>query len=266
MKRSLTRLVNQLLPPLHDIVEGYVGLRSLVRDYELVRTDIYQFHRIPLSSYSDELVHYVVENNSKYLRYIPKSMRTYELCLLAMRDSEGKAKYGNLHDVPYKHRDANICLAAVLLNGYALKRVPHKLQTPELRMIVAKNFERSMLSTVPSCLGENKSRCSRAVSESRFRLHLVPAAYRTKTLCFERIKVNPADWAHVPKKYRTQEFWLLLVQHNGMYLKNVPKKFKIKEVVHEAVRQNPLCIDFVPEAFKTFELGIVYERSRTQQS
>jgi hypothetical protein len=87
-----------------------------------------------------------VQNYGRALYYVPKPLRTPELCWEAVRQNSWALK-----DVPEPLRTPELCLEAVRQTGWALQRVPHALRTPEM-CLEAVRWTCSALQYVPEAL------------------------------------------------------------------------------------------------------------------
>lgn len=75
-----------------------------------------------------------------WLSQMPIPLRTRELCMLAVQDSENSV----LKHVPDYFRDYELCLEAVKHDGLSLKYVPEHLQTEEMCFAAVKQDWLSM--------------------------------------------------------------------------------------------------------------------------
>lgn len=92
-------------------------------------------HEVPVAfrRIYDAYLAAVRQDGCRALWKIPKVWRTAEICLAAVR-VDGMA----LIDVPKKLRTAEICLEAVRRDGRALAYVPEALLTPEICLVAVR--------------------------------------------------------------------------------------------------------------------------------
>lgn len=157
-----------------------------------------------------------VKHDSSHLKNIPERMKTYEVCLEAVKaatrqqnvivyvpkplqTTEIYSEYAKrcvyaLHYIPEELQTYEMCLDNVKLNGDSLGVVPEKYKTPELCLEAVKNTTQSYV------------------------LYHVPNKYKTFELCLQAIKKSDVQtWAEiiglcVPQKYQTAEFYTLLME------------------------------------------------------
>jgi len=169
-----------------------------------------------------------IKNGSHILKYVPKELKTHELCFEAiMSDENGHGCGWTLEYVPENLKPA-ICLDVVKKNGGALNYVPEEFRTYEL--------------------------CLEAVAaeayDSDYALNYVPNKHRTEELCL--VAVKKAGWAleFVPEELKTYELCLEAVKNAGYSLKYVPEKHKTKESCLAAINNYGRAFEFVPENLK----------------
>jgi len=74
-----------------------------------------------------------IKNGEIRLKEIPKKIRTYEICLEAVR------QYGsNLKDVPEDLKTEEICLEAIKHIGYMVNYIPKDLQNKKFYAIIVR--------------------------------------------------------------------------------------------------------------------------------
>jgi exosome complex RNA-binding protein Rrp4 len=130
-------------------------------------------HRIRAQKkYADEIRRIAVMQNGKTLEYIPKDLRTEELCRLAVAQNGGALKH-----VPAALRTEDMCRIAVARNGWALWAVPEKLRTEDL--------------------------CRIAVAQNGRALYHLPKELRTEALCRIAVLQCWKAWMHVPDDLRS---------------------------------------------------------------
>ena len=117
------------------------------------------------------------------LRFVPGSLLTPELCLAAVRNE------CLLCLVPEDRRSADLCLAAVQADQFALKSVPRELRTPKLYLAAVQSFG-----------------CA---------LKYVPEEFKTEALCAEAVRQHPASLEHMPEALLTATFCWEAVRLDG---------------------------------------------------
>ncbi|MDQ6990275.1 MAG: DUF4116 domain-containing protein [Mariprofundaceae bacterium] len=84
-----------------------------------------------------ELCTIAVEENGYALEYVPKKLKSMELCLLAIETSD---KAGVLRYIPKKLINLELCRMSISsTSGYFLKDVPKRFRTIEICTIAVKN-------------------------------------------------------------------------------------------------------------------------------
>ena len=93
--------------------------------------------------------------------------------------AEVKIDYSQLQHIPEKFKTAELCLEAVIDNGWALEFVPTKLKTIKL--------------------------CRKAVKSTGNALQYVPDEYRTAEICLLAVENDGNALKFVPEKIKTVE-------------------------------------------------------------
>lgn len=172
------------------------------------------------------------------LSLMPEAVRTYDMCLQAVR-VDGKA----LQDVPAAFVDADMCLAALLTNERAFAHVPDRFKTPFLcREVVLRDDSlncRYCFNSVPM-------------------LEFVPEAFRTSSLCEEAIAENFYALKAVPQELCTDDFYRKALRKYGGVLEFIPPERCTREfceLAFEASHESPdPVLKHVPDAFLSEEL------------
>jgi hypothetical protein len=126
--------------------------------------------------------------------------------------------------VPEDHKTAELCLAAVQQEGWALQYVPERLKTAGL--------------------------CLTAVKQSYQALKYVPPAYKTVELLIAAAQQYGGVLRDVPEELKTVELCLASVRQDSWMLEYVPKTLMTAEVCLAAVQQNSGVLSCVPKELK----------------
>lgn len=123
-----------------------------------------------------------VLSNGYKLKFIPKHLRTYELCSAAVNTTSIALKF-----VPDEFRTHEICLAAISQFGMALEHVPNKLITEEFCWIASSKI----------CI-----------------LSYIPKQFRSLDICLKNIdRITNSDFQHVPDELKAEVIRLKTEEH-----------------------------------------------------
>jgi hypothetical protein len=178
-------------------------------------------------------------NENKYI--------TYEQWLNAVTNDRF-----DLGFVPKELRTEEICKIAVIQNGSRLFYVPEKSQTEEICKFSVKKDGSSLVFVSDSL--KTYEICKIAVSNYGWALQVVPDSLKTPELCKIAVTENGMALKYVPKM--AEEFYDLCkiaVTENGMALEYVPESLKTEEICEIAVTQCGYAINWVPKESKVFE-------------
>jgi hypothetical protein len=192
----------------------------------------------------EPIISFALRQNGQALRYVPKALRTEELCRIAVAQ-DGWA----LAHIPKTLWTEDLCRIAVAQNGKALMYVPKTLWTEDLcRIAVAQNGE--ALYYVSQKL-RTEDLCKVAVAQYGRVLRYVPEALRTEELCRISVAQDGRALEFVPQTLRTDEVYSLAVAQNGKALYYLPQKLRTEEMCRIAVTQNGGALECVPEDLRT---------------
>ena len=98
-----------------------------------IKSDLFKSTSSDDVKYKDAFL--FVAKNGNYLRFIPDSLKTLELCLSAvMQDGY------SLYYVPDSFKTPELCMVAVQQNAWSLEYVPDTLKTIELCMVAVRTI------------------------------------------------------------------------------------------------------------------------------
>ena len=196
-----------------------------------------------------------VRRDGRALRYVPRNLRTRELCMEAVR------QYGRtLEFVPNDLRTLELCMAAVRQNGGALFYVSRNLRTRDLCLEAVGQNGRALRS-VPENLENYQEICLEAVRQNGLALDYVPENLENyQRLCLEAVRQDGLALEYVPRNLRTRELCMEAVGKDGRALRHVPddikesKQRKDQEIVKAAVKQNLEAIQYVPKTYEFYTM------------
>ena len=157
----------------------------------------------------------LVKHNPIYLQDMPENMKTYMVCLEAIKNSKTR---NILPYVPELLRSTELYTEYAKKYKYALHEIPEEIQTYEMCLYCVKNYGES-LEIVPEKY-KTPELCLEAI-ENTFgeALMYTPEKYKTFGLCLRAISRSKSvqDWAEfislsVPKKHQTLEFYAALIE------------------------------------------------------
>ena len=209
------------------------------------------------------------------LRWIPESLRSADLCKIAVRE-----RPSSLAHVPMALRSRALCRAAVEDDGMALEFVPEPLRTTDLcALAVGQNG--LALQFVPKEL-RSPAICDAALQNDACALHWVPAQLKTYDICLQALERaadldEEDDGTHgaadlnsvrhlleaVPEKHRDRvmcetalriPFCFCSVMLVPEALRHVPPEFIDEEMSCKAVSAMPEMLACVPDQLCTAEL------------
>lgn len=159
-----------------------------------------------------------------HIASLPEEERTAEMCRAAIQsaipklsDSESILRY-----VPKPLRTPELCMLAVARDGGALRDVPLELQKRDICLTAVKNYWNA-LGNVPVAF-QDEELCGAAVEENGQALQFVPHALVTSALIWRALKTAPAALQFVPLELRTAEICLYAYRRDntGLVARFIP--------------------------------------------
>ena len=136
------------------------------------------------------------------LRDVPSSVRTYEICLEAVRN------YGlSIEWVPADIMTYELCLEAVKQNGLALKYIPFEFCNNELYIFALRN--------------------------NGFALKYIPHEFKTRDMCDIAVKYSGWNFMHVPDGFRDIDFYSEICKRDDKILDYLP--IHCREIVFKRI-------------------------------
>jgi Domain of unknown function (DUF4116) len=199
------------------------------------------------------LVSWMLKQNGQALSYVPKKLRTPELCYLAV-EQNGRA----LLYVPEEYKTHKLCLLAVQFSKCTFNHVDENIRSHTVDVHACKKAV--ILEYVPE---EYKTpefyRFS--VEQNGVTLYHVPEELRTPELCYLAVVQNGIALCSVPNKYKTPELYRLAIEKSGQALEYIPKDKRTLELCEIAVERDGLALKHMPETvsfskpcYKTLEI------------
>jgi hypothetical protein len=195
----------------------------------------------------ERILLHAMRQHGAVLGYVPKHLRTEELCRAAV-EQDGWA----LKSVREYLRTPELCRIAVGTNGHALEWVPSDLHTEALYTLALEQSGLA-LAYMPQKLRTEKM-CSIAVTQNGDALLWVPAPLRTGEMCRLAVAQNGGALVYVPWDLRTEDLCRLAVEQNGLALEWVPSPMRKEEMCRIATAQNGLALKYVPHILRTEDL------------
>lgn len=199
-----------------------------------------------------EVIMHLVAANGALLRFVSDECKTYDLCVLAVKQScyaiahvpeihkthdiymyMVRQNGSLLHLVPQKFRSQELCVAAIRASGYiALRYIDDKSQTLEMRR------EAVMTDGISLVLAINKK-------------------YWTRELILLAVKRHPPVFTWIASRYHYRQLRLTAVRGCGDLIAYIPQSKRFPLLYAEAVRNNPKLIHQVPARLRWKVRGIV---------
>jgi len=117
-----------------ELREFYKGLLEYIK---------FRFITIFNKKYKHKELLEIVKNEGDQLKYIPKRLMDYNLCLEAIKNDSHALCF-----VPKKFKDYNLCLITIKKNGYALEYIPEKFKDFKMCLTAVKQNNR-VLKKIP---------------------------------------------------------------------------------------------------------------------
>ena len=148
---------------------------------------------------SYEIAATICNSNGRALEYVPNSMITSDLYMVACTSNGNALRY-----VPESMITSNLCIAACKNSGNALQYVPESMKTPDLCMVACK-FLGYALKYVPESM-KIPDLCMAACTSNGNALEVVPDVMKTSELCIAACKNSGKALRYVPESMKTPEF------------------------------------------------------------
>jgi hypothetical protein len=191
-----------------------------------------------------------IKQNGSLLEYVPKNLRTIDLCMIAVTTSD--IWRPALRSVPEEFKSKELCMSAVKQNGESLAYVPIELRTKEMCVAAVKTDWKAVQYVPPTT--ENKDIFKYVVQKDATGIKLIPVKKKSKELYMLAVQSFGESLEHVPEEFKSKELCMTAVKQNGIALMYVPEKFKTEELCLIAVKKFGLVLNWVPEEFKSKEL------------
>lgn len=167
------------------------------------------------------------------------------------RIKERKISFNN---IPKKIRTYEMCIEAVKISPYNLKDVPEELITEELCLIAIENNYIAM-RYVPKKI-KNKRFCLKAITINEECIRFFPSEYIDDKMAMNLITKDGKNIRYIDEKKKTKELCLKAFENNPSCIEYLPTKYVNDEMFTEAVKFDCNILDIVPERLKTKELII----------
>jgi hypothetical protein len=218
--------LDKLNAPLVDRISREIANISVLKDvieYKTALTDVAH------DMLTEIFLLALVNQNGRYLQYVPQEKRTLDVCLAAVNESGYALQY-----VPEDKLTLDICLAAVIQDGTALIFVPKDKRTLDICY--------AAITHIPTTLAHN------------YILQYVPEDKRTLDICLAAVSRNGHELEYVPEDKLTLDVCLAAVNENGYALHYVPEDKLTLDICLAAVNQNGRALIFVPEEKLTLDI------------
>lgn len=187
----------------------------------------------------EDFYKHIVKNSSfSNLSFIPENLRTYEVCLLCVKN-----KIDNLKIVPREFLTEEMCDLVFMDTATNVK-----------------NWK-DIVSLVPEIF-LNRERCLKIIKNNVNNISLIPLKMRTKELCIVVVSRNSHLINSVPKEFLDEDFYMeaLNVSHShnirGL-VSIIPESMKTEAMCKRFIEINPELFKFVPDSLKTREMCII---------
>jgi hypothetical protein len=149
----------------------------------------------------------------KYLIDLDISLRTYEVCYLAIL-----LEPVSLLEVPMCHRDYNLCSTVFDENNYRC----NLLETHEL------------LEHVP-LEHRDKLMCIKAIRQNPFNLKYVPEELKCRTICEIAVGEHGEVLEYVPEVYKDKEMCYISLRKYTDPLKFMPEEMRVITLLNRSI-------------------------------
>lgn len=226
----------------------------------------------------EPIILFMIREKGQFLKFVPYELRTYEMCLAAVRNSsyafhsvalvhktaelcmEAVSQNGELLEfVPRAVADYKMCLAAVRSEGYALQFVPKELIDVRLLEVAVETCGEAIWFA-PSGMVD-AGLFLKAVSSSPELLleseSFIEDEFLNETECKRLVHKCGMVVEYLPEEFLTPEVCKLAVRNDPAAISEVPVGLLDDETIMKAIVQAPSLLSFVPNERKTPELCAV---------
>ena len=160
----------------------------------------------------------------------------------------------SFYNIPKKIRTYEMCIEAVKISPYNLKDVPEELITEEL-CLIAIEHDFIAMRYVPKKI-KNKRFCLKAITINEECIRFLPSEYIDDKMTMNLIMKDGKNIRYIDEKKKTKELCLKAFENNPSCIEYLPAKYVKDEMFTEAVKFDCNILDIVPERLKTKELII----------
>lgn len=161
-----------------------------------VMQDPKEIRRVPVKYLTEEICIAAIEGNPYIIKQIPKFKRTPAVLLAMVK------RGGRLGDVPKSMRTAEMCLIAVKNSWTNFESVPIESMTEEICVEVVKGH--ALLLKEISAQFKTYNVCLAAVRKLGAVIDDVPLEILTEEMCLEAIKSSPwGAFGRIPNSFKT---------------------------------------------------------------
>lgn len=195
-------------------------------------------------------------NEDLLLQYIPKKLKTIDVCQVAIENNPSNIKY-----VPKEILTAEFLKDMVMVNGEVIQFLPEDQKTGEL---CRKAFENNIdaIMYMPESL-ITQADCERYITVS-FSISGIPKKYLNPSLLAKGVrgKEHRADrlfFKNLPNEFKTPELMLELINLDANYLRRFDTVFTELGMINEEAFLNMLainggCLQYVPRDLLTDQM------------
>ena len=229
------------------------------RDRRLSNDDMIKFFRDnPITA--PVLMHELENEKSIILSYIPKELRTYKMCMNAVKRD---GRY--FSQVPTEYRTPELALATIMNygGGMALKYIPRSERTEEICLKAIENsLEGEALSSVPSKIKTvdflkravlNNSDAIQPITLRKI-IKKIPVSEVDESFVKKLLRVHPQLIDAVPEKYLTEKVLISAVKKFPATFQRIPDHLRTKDVYIATVSKTVRALDWFPKEYKNIEM------------
>lgn len=239
--------------------------------------DPYILKYIPENILDYDMCVNAIKNNGFSISCVPQKFKTFELIEIAITENPYVIKeLSEAEQLPHMiknvvenkgdclqyviNKTENICMSAIINDGFAIRYIPHEILTLEMCMIAIKtNTElydfyvknkKNKACINNLCQKGLSMRCIQGQAEKI--CHIAYDKFNDQSLHIMGINRIPSSLRFIKKEYRTEHINELAVKNDGTVLKYIDKDQQTDKICEIAIDQNPVAILHV--ANKTFAL------------
>jgi len=143
-----------------------------------------------------EVFQCLIQDNAWFLKVVPYSLQTHELCELALKQDGMLLGWANVDLITHE-----LCEAALRATPASLMHLPFEYRTADMYRI-ALELDGRLLAEIPSFFVD-ENLCSVAVRQNALALAAVPTHLRSLELCLSAVQQNSSALAFVPPTLRS---------------------------------------------------------------